>query len=254
MTPHQRKIKMTKETKKALSFSSKTINAGSNAKTIKGDKEYVTAIMYLAPYNLSGVNVCAMAETAQCHAPCLNLAGRGQFNSVQNARIKKTQWFSKNRVDFLAQLEKDIIRFQKWAIKNKVKPAVRLNGTSDVRWELHKLSGGKNVFDTFPKIQFYDYTKIGNRKTKDISNYHLTWSYSNANAKYEAGWKDAVKANMNIAVVFRNKDTIPTEFLGLPVIDGDKDDLRFLDNKKSVVALYAKGKAKKDTSGFVVDN
>ncbi len=58
---------------------------------------------------------------------------------------------------------------------------------------------------------------------------------------------------MNIAVVFRSKVNIPAMFMGLPTIDGDRDDLRFLDPNQSIVALYAKGKAKRDTSGFVQD-
>ena len=51
--------------------------------------------------------------------------------------------------------------------------------------------------------------------------------------------------------MFRTKGTIPISFRGLPTVDGDKNDLRFLDPKGVAVALYAKGKAKHDTSGFV---
>jgi hypothetical protein len=58
----------------------------------------------------------------------------------------------------------------------------------------------------------------------------------------------------NVAVVFRDKDTIPTSFAGSEVLDGDKDDLRFLDAPRRIVALYAKGDAKKDSTGFVVDS
>jgi hypothetical protein len=53
--------------------------------------------------------------------------------------------------------------------------------------------------------------------------------------------------------VFRSKHNIPKTFRGLRVVDGDKDDLRFLDPKGVVVALYAKGKATKDDTGFVID-
>lgn len=235
-----------------LNFSSKTINAGSNAKTVKGDKKYLTAIMYMAPYTLSGVNLCAMADTAKCHEGCLNTAGRGQFNTVQNARIKKAKWFNENRDEFINQLDKDISRFVRYCSKHKVKPAIRLNGTSDIRWELYKL-GGMTLFQRHPTVQFYDYTKIYNRKTRTITNYHLTWSYSEADKGYANFFHTALVLGMNVAVVFRDKNNIPKEFKGITVIDGDKDDLRFLDPKESVVALYAKGKAKKDMSGFVID-
>lgn len=240
-------------TDKKLSFSSKTINAGSNAKTVKGDDKWLTAIMYLAPHKLSGVgNVCAMAELAKCHAPCLNLAGRGKFNSIQKARIRKTKWYFEDRQSFLDQLWKDTERFRQFCEKHDVKPAVRLNGTSDIRWENELMPTGKNIFETFPDIQFYDYTKIGNRKTKGIKNYHLTWSYSNADKKYSDMSSAAKKAGMNIAVVFRD-DKFPRKFLNWKVVNGDKDDLRFLDPKNSIIALKAKGPAKKDRSGFVVD-
>jgi hypothetical protein len=101
----------------------------------------------------------------------------------------------------------------------------------------------------FPDVQFYDYTKLPGRKVP--ANYHLTVSYSGANAKYAS---KVLRSRHNIAVVFRDKESIPEFFNGRPVIDGDRDDLRFLDQTNSIVALYAKGKAKKDTTGFVIDN
>jgi hypothetical protein len=235
-----------------LTFSSKTINAGSNAKTVKGDDEWLTAIMYLAPFKLSGLgNTCAMAELAVCHEPCLNTAGRGKFSNIQNARIRKTKWFFQDRQGFLDQLYKDVDKFNEFCIKHGVKPAVRPNGTSDIRWEIQFVEG-KNLFQEFPETQFYDYTKIANRKMDNIKNYHLTWSYSGANPKYADMASIAKKNRMNIAVVFRDSN-LPRKFLNWNVIDGDKDDLRFLDPKNSIVGLKAKGKAKSDKSGFVVN-
>jgi hypothetical protein len=113
------------------------------------------------------------------------------------------------------------------------------------------VNGFRNIMEAFPMVTFYDYTKIANRRGLP-ANYHLTWSYSAANAAY-AKQEAVAKANgLNIAVVFRRKGDIPESFLGLPTIDGDRDDMRFLDPKGVVVALYAKGKAKQDQSGFVV--
>ena len=40
---------------------------------------------------------------------------------------------------------------------------------------------------------------------------------------------------------------------GFPVVNGDESDLRFLDGSGVVVGLYAKGTARHDDSGFVVD-
>jgi hypothetical protein len=238
-------------------FGGKLIIAGGNAKTVKGDGSgYLTAIMYLRPWrNTIGgrsLNVCANAELAQCHVGCLNTAGRGKQNNVQNWRMGKTERFWNEREAFMQDLRNDLRLFQNKCRKLDLQPCVRLNGTSDIRWENIPVDG-KTVFEWFPDIQFYDYTKIANRKTDSIPNYNLTFSYSAASEAYLRQVAIARDRGMNIAVVFRKRDHVPTEFLGLPVVDGDRDDLRFLDPKQSVVALYAKGRAKQDQTGFVVD-
>ena len=233
-------------------FIGNLIRAGGDAKTIKGNESgYLTAIMYMTPYKTLGHNLCPMAETAGCLEGCLNTAGRGSMNSVQKGRARKAQWFIKDRAGFMAQLVKDLTRFQNYCERRDLKPAIRLNGTTDIRWELIKVNG-ETIFELFPNITFYDYTKIANRRNLP-NNYHLTFSYSATNETYLKQVDIAKSNGLNIAVVFRNKENIPSEFIGLPTIDGDKTDLRFLDPKQSIVALYAKGKARKDNSGFVVD-
>lgn len=229
------------------------LSCGSNAKTVKGDgSEYLTAIMYLKPYKTAGINLCAMAEQAKCIDPCLVGAGRGQMSSVQAGRLRKTEWFIRDRAGFMAQLVADLESFVAYCEKRGIQPCVRLNGTSDIRFELIPAGGHRNIMEAFPMVQFYDYTKIANRRNIP-SNYHLTWSYSAANEAYAKQHAIAKVNGINIAVVFRSKDAIPSEYLGLPTIDGDRDDMRFLDPKGVVVALYAKGKAKNDQSGFVVN-
>jgi hypothetical protein len=59
---------------------------------------------------------------------------------------------------------------------------------------------------------------------------------------------------MRIAAVFRDKKNIPNQFMGLSVVNGDNSDIRHLDNQGVIVALYAKGKAKRDNTGFVINN
>ena len=255
-------------------MSYKLLGVGTNAKTIKGDgSEYLTAILYMTPWKVmvdgKAFNSCPMAEQASCIDACLYTAGRGAFNNVQAARMRKTEWFYKDREGFMDQLVHDIRKFTNYCEKRGIQPCVRLNGTTDIRWETIKVEGwsyawndedidndkdveAKNIFELFPEVQFYDYTKISNRKTKDIFNYHLTWSYSGANVQYADKLQDALDNGMNAAVVFRKEYKLP-EWRGINVTDGDKDDLRFLDPSNSIVALYAKGKAKKDTTGFVVD-
>lgn len=230
----------------------KLLSVGNNAKTVKGDgSEYLTAILYLAPAdNLDGVNVCAMAEVAGCKTACLYTAGRGRMSNVQAGRLRKTMLWRDNRVAFLQQLREDITKFQAYCLRRDIQPVVRLNGTSDIMWEKHI-----DMETEFPMVQFYDYTKIVKRVYKTLPvNYDLTLSYSEANAAYALSVLQAHEdTGANVAVVFRDKDTIPTSFAGSKVLDGDKDDLRFLDAPRRIVALYAKGDAKKDDTGFVVD-
>ena len=233
----------------------KLLGVGTNAKTIKGDgSEYLTAILYMTPYKVMVdgklFNSCSMAAIAACIDACLYTAGRGAFSNVQTARQRKAEWFYRDRDTFMDQLIDDIDRFQIYCMKRDIQPCVRLNGTTDIRWELIKIEG-KNIFELFPNVQFYDYTKISNRKVADYPNYHLTWSYSNANPEYAKLLDKIIEGGMNVAVVFRSEYK-KSLWCTYPVVDGDKDDLRFLDPKgRHIVALYAKGKAKKDTSGFV---
>ena len=225
-----------------------SVNA--DAKTSKGNGDkYLTAIQYLAPARqVAGVNLCPMAQTAGCEKACLYSAGRGRFSNVQAARIRKTMLWRDNRALFLNQLEQDIDKFAAYCRKRALSPAIRLNGTSDIRFERF------GIMQNFPGVQFYDYTKDVSRAYKTLpDNYHLTLSYSEANDEYAERVAMAVAdTGRNMAVVFRNRHAIPATFRGFPVLDGDKDDLRFLDKPGHVVALYAKGDAKRDTTGFVV--
>ena len=229
----------------------KLLSVGNNAKTVKGDgSEYLTAILYLAPAdNLEGVNVCAMAEVAGCKAACLYTAGRGRMSNVQAGRIRKTMLWRDDRQGFLATLREDIAKFAKYCAKRGIQPVVRLNGTSDIMWEKHI-----DMETEFPQVQFYDYTKIVKRVYKALpSNYHLTLSYSEANGRYARSVLKAHKeTGANMAVVFRAPFDVTQSFASSPVLDGDKDDLRFLDPEGHVVSLYAKGDAKKDNTGFVI--
>lgn len=233
------------------------LSIDTNAKTIKGQQYgYMTGVLYLAPFNLSGYNTCAMAEIAECHEPCLNSAGRGAFNSVQAARVRKTKLFFEDRATFFAELIFSINTLIRKAKAANLIPLCRLNGTSDIKWEnidfTYEGKDYNNIFEMFPDLQFYDYTKIPNRGDKYIPNYDLTFSYSGVPA-FQPYVQQAARDGYRIAVVFRRRDEIPAEFLGTTCVDGDDSDLRHEDPHGVVVALYAKGKAKRDTSGFVVD-
>jgi len=232
-----------------------------NPKTLKGQSVgYLTFILHLAPASVSGYNTCPKA-TEGCKAACLNTAGRGGMfkkgettNVIQQARIRKTQFFFEERNGFMEWLVADIKLGIKQAEKKGMIPAFRLNGTSDLAWEKYAVTVDgvvyNNIFEAFPNIQFYDYTKILGRKVKGIANYHLTFSAADGN---DLDVYRALAEGMNVATVFGIKKTLPMPetYNGRSVFNGDESDLRFLDPKGVVVGLYAKGKAKKDTSGFV---
>ena len=227
---------------------SKLLSVNVDAKTIKGKKKgYLTGILYLAPAETSGINVCAMA-TAGCKAGCLNKAGRaGIFPAIEIARIRKTRELFADRAAFMAQLSKDIHALIRKAEREDLIPCVRVNGTSDLPWLAQEMAS------RFPNVIHYDYTKLAGAAERMTSNYHLTFSHSETN---ERECIEALHAGVNVAVVFDTKKNrvLPDTWNGFKVIDGDVSDLRFLDEAGTVVGLRAKGPAKRDCSGFVVSS
>ena len=258
-----------------------SINADS--KTSKGTKKgFLTGILYLSPSKKSGSDFCASSSPG-CESACLDEAGRGAFNSVQLARYKKSKYFLNDRSNFMLDLIESIIRLQKKANNKKLIPVIRLNGTSDLIWEsirinLNDLFKRKyiidnidliqamrtnklksfdfdrrlNIFELFSNITFYDYTKHPiewRNKALKLNNYSLTFSRCEDNENKALSY---LINGFNSAFVFKN--SIPKKYKGFKVINGDETDLRFLDEKNVIVGLIAKGKAKNDKSGFVINN
>ena len=212
----------------------------------------MTMGIHLAPANLSGFNVCHWASRG-CTDSCLNTSGHGAFSTVQEARIKKTKLLNEQFSVFAAQLIKEVKAAVKSAARKGMRLAIRLNLTSDIPWESLDVQDGKTLFQMFPEVTWYDYTKGYKRMLNFLdgkmpANYSLTFSRSESNEKYV----HAIRARGgNVAVVFRR--SLPASWHGTPVVNGDKNDLRFLDARGVVVGLVDKGKARKDNSGFVVE-
>lgn len=237
----------------------KQLLSTNNAKTIKGEKRgYTTYILYLAPHkqNSKGVNLCPKASKG-CAKACLFNSGAARFNRVQNGKINKTEYFLADMKGFMTQLDGEISKIkEKHFKKGDNQFAIRLNGTADFRFENLIVRDGKNIFELHSDVQFYDYTKIAKRMGAMPENYHLTFSRSEENQDEVIG---VLNGGGNVAVVFE-KD-LPETYLGYPVINGDRDDLRFLDGENVVVGLKYKkasvkgGKEINDeaiNSGFVV--
>ncbi len=232
-----------------------TLLTSGNQKILKGEKlGYITKGIHLAPANLSGFEVCQWRSKG-CTASCLNTAGRGQMNTIQQSRIAKTKLFFEQKMDFFAKLSKEISSSIKSALKKEMQAVFRLNLTSDLMWEKEKDTEGLTIFERFKDTQFYDYTKSFQRMAKFLGehsefpkNYHLTFSRSENN---DAKCQMVLAMGGNVAVVFRNQ--LPKTWKGFEVVNGDDTDLRFLDKRGVVVGLIEKGKAKKDESGFVLE-
>lgn len=224
------------------------LSVGTNQKTAKGDSDTkLTSIMYLTPSNLSGYDICPSASEG-CRKACLFTSGRGSMGSVQKARLRKTLMFFEEQEKFLITLQNDLNLFQSYCKDNGIKPYTRLNGTSDIDYTTLKVKDGKTIFELFPDIQFYDYTKDFSR-VSSFSNYYLLYSRSENNELKDI--KSLVKNKQNVAVVF---DVVPDKWNGMRVIDGDEDDLRPEDPRGVIIGLKAKGLARKkeNQNGFVV--
>jgi hypothetical protein len=241
-----------------------------SAKAIKaGEFGYLNAIQYLAPHDLSGVNLCPHASTG-CVALCLGwMSGQAGMvsdlerdtNSVRDSRIAKAKRFMSDRAGYVADIVKAIEAEMRAAKRMNKKLCVRLNGSSDIAWEgvacRRSTKGGlgdvyRNIFEAFPEVEFVDYTKNPRRFDRALpANYHLTFSRSETN---EAKAIELLARGVNVAVVFAGDK--PRVWNGFDVIDGDEHDLRQLDPRGArgfVIALTPKGRrAKKDQSGFVV--
>lgn len=222
------------------------LSVENDAKTVKGNASgYLTGVLYLAPTTeASEVNLCPMSS-AECKRACLYGSGMAAvFPAIKRARIAKTLEYLHNPAVFEAKLISDIDRLAKEANKRGMKPAVRINGTSD----LPKLA--RKIAAMFPDVQFYDYTKLPKAWSRVSGNYHLTFSHSGTNL--DECFK-ALKHGVNVAVVFAGSE-LPATWHGFPVVNGDESDLRFLDAKGVIVGLKAKGEAKRmdaTAGGFI---
>lgn len=234
-----------------------------SSKLIKSkDRNVMTYGIYLAPYDLSGYNVCP--ESEQCKKYCLYGSGRNKIElianehggNIQMSRIKKTKLFFEDRRSFMKLLIHEIKQNIKRAEEKQMRFAVRLNCTSDICLDEFNIDD-QNILEIFPEVQFYDYTKVYKHiaLSEKYKNYDLTFSYSGTN------WtlcEILLNKGYRVAVVF--EDHLPKEFRGFPVIDANKHDARYLDDGgivcglsyKKVANNYIEGKFQRPDAMFVI--
>ncbi len=217
-------------------------SVASSSKIAKGLKyNEMTYILYLAPAEQSGYNVCP-GSTAECREACLTESGHNRIdvkkNAINKARIKKTKLFFEQRDFFMGWLVTEINKARNDAFAKGYTFSVRLNGTSDIQPEMFKYKG-KVIFDVFNEVTFYDYTKVANRfkLLNKYSNYDLTYSFSGYNMLQSLELLENNKGR--VAMVFEGKQ-LPISFMGYKVIDGDAYDMRHLDETGVIVGLKFK--------------
>lgn len=247
-------------------FTSLLTSPEANPKVAKNGKEGVlTAPLHLAPFDLSGFQVCPQAS-AGCAAACLHTAGNPAYMKGKDASRKdKTLAYFKHRDAFLALLVFEIEALERKAERLGMETGIRLNATSDLPWEVRTVSvagGDVKLMELFPHVNFYDYTKVTKRALafadgRMPKNYHLTFSKTEDNDAdcgrvLAAGGNVAVVCDPEVYKVATVTGRLPFPYDSVKVIDGDAHDFRPVDGVGVVVALKAKGDAKTDTSGFVL--
>ena len=234
-----------------------------NPKVAKGAAErgYLPAVLHLAPATMAGANLCPWSS-AECAAGCLNTSGRGGigldasgWNTIQAARIRRTARLILEPAAFTDQLRREVAAHVKRSAAHELRPALRLNGTSDVAW--HRIAPDFVAWAQSEGVALYDYTK---RPKPDAARYGIDLTYSYPGGEGNAA-RRYLESGHRVAVVFatRKADALPTKWRApwgdaFRVIDGDACDLRFLDPSGVIVGLRAKGRLRGATGsarGFV---
>jgi hypothetical protein len=238
----------------------------SNSKIAKSNKlgEYRTAYVSLLPGSKSGHNVCPNHK--DCIDSCIGIhSGHNTFDNAILAKYYRTLYFSYYPEKFIAQLIREIHNFEKTCNRDGLKPAIRLNAYSDIPYE-HKYP---EIFEEFPGIQFYDYTKVLSRCNHPQlpSNYDLTYSLVSARHDFEDIFKIAQGMDVRCSAVltrpffddlFKAQNSsiriFNQNFGGFDLISGDNHDLTFIHDKGVVLGLRAKYKSKLDLSRLAYES
>jgi len=230
-----------------------------NPKVAKNER--ATLVMMLAPekavsvYMSRVVNLCPLASKG-CAEGCLGLtSGKGVLDGTKKARAVRSAFLLKFPMHAGILIGAEVRKHQrKFGEIN-----VRLNGTSDIRWEL--LDGMREIVQAEPAIRFYDYTAWSPEDRGFCPEWDLTYSAKEPSATSDAYLFDLLVHGLNVAIPFAIKKGQPLpEWILLNgrafrVIDGDVTDDRTTDYKAPagldgvVVALRWKGRHV-DTSGF----
>lgn len=181
-------------------------------------------------------NVC-VASTRGCRAACLHMAGRLGMAGI--AKLARTALLAATATDhgpFWLQVDAEITRHKARVARKGKQLVVRLNGTSDIdvpSW----------IIDKHHDAVFFTYTKRVDQP--------FGWSAAQPNVYRVFSASELTSDEFNRQLLSRGDNVVvpfdvtrgndlPTEYLGHRVIDGDKHDLRFLDDDGVIVGLRYK--------------
>lgn len=192
-----------------------------------------------------GVSLCGFRSIG-CGKSCLKSSGRGAMHSTTDCRVRRAIRFLSDPARAVEQIDNEARRWFTKISATGQEMALRLNVLSELDWS--SFEAGRWFLDRWhDRINLYDYTKNPDMDRLDRWRYHLTFS------RTERNWSDCLKwidAGKPVAVVFG--DTLPWDYLGLPVQDATSHDFRFLARPGYLQGLIALGKGKRDRTGFVV--
>jgi len=206
--------------------------------------------------NSQGINLCEFSTKA-CRNSCIVDSGNARFEKVNEARLRKTDFFLSEKEQFLKQL---------WAELNYLNTVykqvlIRLNMYSDIDWNQEFSSFGYDL-TKLESLIFYGYTKSPKilDSSASLNNFDLVFSFSGYNWALCSHYLDAKICNISIVFKLKKGEKMPTTYKGYEVINGDESDqrLKSIEGTGKIIALsykspVARGKDSYKPSKFVIE-
>jgi hypothetical protein len=200
-------------------------------------------------FGLTGpFNLCPKASKG-CAAACLSRSGQSGMPTAQRAQAVRTAFLLSHPAAAGLLIGAEL----RTALRKHGQVNLRLNTTSDIRWEL--VAPDMVAALTARGVLLYDYTAWAPADRAESQAYSLTYSAKESSHTSDEYLRTILASGGNVAMPFatRRGDALPQEWNGFAVIDGDKSDERRNDPRGVVVGLRAKGHEwKRDNSaGFI---
>lgn len=228
-----------------------------NSKLKKAIGRYRAIGLAMAPWKFAGAGNLCGAASAGCVEACNGLwSGMNVTSSTRFALIGRARLYLEFRELFLRKLRDELRAFERLCIRTGRIPAVRLNVSTDIPFE--KIAPG--IFAEFKRTRFYDYTAYTVQIRGILPpNYQLchswkeTTTFAYVSATIAAGRNIVMPFDSAYApqrklfgalpalVIFRCRET--GRELSVPVVNGDKHDIRMRQTDGAGVCVGLHGKS-----------